>query len=60
MLHFIIDKINLFLKLIGNTYFLGIKCKTPRDETHVSLFLNVSNAVLCGNNINKPYKLLNK
>lgn len=39
---------------------LGAICKKPEELTALSLFLRETNAELCGNNINKPYRHLNK
>ena len=38
----------------------GAICKKPEELTALSLFLRETNAELCGNNINKPYKHLNR
>jgi hypothetical protein len=38
----------------------GAICKKPEEFTALSLFLRETNAELCGNNINKPYKHLKR
>jgi len=38
----------------------GAMCKKPEELTALSLFLSETKAELCGSNINKPYKHLNR